>query len=338
MRRRITGKFKKILCIAWRWSIVFLLLMLTPFCLPGAAQRSQPHLDIQRLKSAYTPHGRSTKITFSERKWSPDGRHAFYTVSEDPIPGTGGSWNTLFAVRRDGSHIQPLLRWQHPGEDHPDEDTLQWSSDSRRIVLLLLNFYPASSVNADGVKLLDLDPETGKQRELSRAITGKPDTGGILWQPRHYAFSPNGKYLLMTLGDGRQEITNKCIVRMDCATGKRTWLTSPSMASFSAHWSPDGKRIAYIALPDTGGWHSVSTYEQQLKHQRLYIMAADGSHKRRLTKDMGYFEEEPSWSGDGQTLTFVRRKLTKDQPRSLWTIRPDGTGLKLLRALPQESE
>ncbi len=206
--------------------------------------------------------------------------------------------------------------------------------------MLILNYEPASSVNADGVKLMDIDPETGERRNLSRAINGKLRSGYILWRPGYYAFSPNGKYLLMTLGVDRQEVTNKRLVRVEYATGKRLILTSAKMASFDARWSPDGKHIAYIAIPDPG-WVSSDkelSYEQQVKHQHLYLMTTDGHNKRRLTQDTGYCEEEPACSADGRKLFFVRHKITDDWPRSLWTIRPDGTGLTCVRSLPSKEE
>jgi hypothetical protein len=56
-------------------------------------------------------------------------------------------------------------------------------------------------------------------------------------------------------------------------------------------WSPDGKLIAYI---DDGN---------------LWIMNANGSHKKRLTDSApAYADSRPSWSPNGSYLAFVRTK------------------------------
>jgi Tol biopolymer transport system component len=57
----------------------------------------------------------------------------------------------------------------------------------------------------------------------------------------------------------------------------------------SPAWSPDGKRIAF--------------YSERDGNAELYVMNADGSEQRRLTRtpaDEGY----PSWSPDGRTISF----------------------------------
>ena len=58
--------------------------------------------------------------------------------------------------------------------------------------------------------------------------------------------------------------------------------------NYRPHWSPDGKRIAYVH--ETGG------------HTDIWVMNANGSNKLRVTR-LGD-TTEPSWSPDGQWLAF----------------------------------
>jgi hypothetical protein len=54
-------------------------------------------------------------------------------------------------------------------------------------------------------------------------------------------------------------------------------------------WSPDGQDIAY------------------LDHGNLWIMHANGSHKRRITRAApGHFDSRPTWSPNGRYLAFVK--------------------------------
>lgn len=69
-------------------------------------------------------------------------------------------------------------------------------------------------------------------------------------------------------------------------------------------WSPDGTRIAYLS------------------GNKIYIMNADGSEKKRLTKS-GVPELLSAWSPDGQQIAFQAQLNGNFQ---IYTINSDGTG------------
>ena len=307
-------------------------------CAAGQVVPAHPHISSNTLQKSYTRRRRDTRITVSNPVWSPDSRDMFYIVSESPVPQSGGEWKTLFAAHRNGSRVRKLYTWQSPGEKHPDESALKWSPDSSHILMLVLNFFPAQSVNADGVRLVDIDPETGTKRDLSKDIEGKSNTGSILWRPDFYSFSPDARHLLITLGAGRQVETNKRLVCIDYSTGERRVLTSDKMASFAARWSPDSTEIAYISVPDSGGplSHEALTNDAHCHH--LHIVSANGEGERALTYGNDYNDEEPNWSQDGSKITFVRRNRSNRTLRGLWEIRSDGSHLRLIRALRSRDE
>jgi TolB protein len=75
-------------------------------------------------------------------------------------------------------------------------------------------------------------------------------------------------------------------------------------------WSPDGSRIAFVSTRDT-------------KDAELYVMKADGTAVKRLTRAPGT-ESLLSWSPDGGKLAFQRSPST---PRwAFFVINADGTG------------
>jgi TolB protein len=57
------------------------------------------------------------------------------------------------------------------------------------------------------------------------------------------------------------------------------------------HWSPDGKRIAFVS--------------GRKGHGHIYVMNADGTGTRRVT-DSKMDDSHPTWSPDGKTLAFSR--------------------------------
>jgi Tol biopolymer transport system component len=72
------------------------------------------------------------------------------------------------------------------------------------------------------------------------------------------------------------------------------------VAGLEPDWAPDSTRLVYGALGD------------------LWVMARNGSEKRRLTSTSA-FELEPAWSQDGTRIAYLRDE-------AVWTMQADGTG------------
>jgi Tol biopolymer transport system component len=71
----------------------------------------------------------------------------------------------------------------------------------------------------------------------------------------------------------------------------RTGRVRHFLHAYRATWSPDGKRIAFAGR-NGGGWGD------------LFVIDADGSHLRRLTRDDEFEEHDPVWSADGKRLAY----------------------------------
>ena len=81
-------------------------------------------------------------------------------------------------------------------------------------------------------------------------------------------------------------------------------------------WSPDGRQIAF---------NSIGTYDEKsgryLGPSGLFVMNADGTDKRLITKKPVIFEDSPAWSSRG-TIAFL------SEEGGIWTISSSGTGLR----------
>ena len=89
-------------------------------------------------------------------------------------------------------------------------------------------------------------------------------------------------------------------------------VTNTVTTSFDFAWSPDGRQIAYVEIhmPGLGA--------------PLYVVNADGTGKRRLTRPLMVDFGVPSWSPDGRTLAFT------GVGADIYTVHADGTGLRKL--------
>jgi Tol biopolymer transport system component len=85
-------------------------------------------------------------------------------------------------------------------------------------------------------------------------------------------------------------------------------------------WAPDGRRVVFAAGDVKG-------------HSRIYTIALDGSHRKRLTRG-----EMPTWSGD-RHIVFQRGDASVGDDRDrygLFVTRPDGHGLRRLTASSED--
>ena len=93
-----------------------------------------------------------------------------------------------------------------------------------------------------------------------------------------------------TLRDsGHLAFVRKNQIYTSTTTGRSVHKLTSSGKNFRPHWSPDGKRVAYV-------------HEAPAGHRDIWVMDADGTHKHQVTH-LGD-TTEPTWSPDGKWLAF----------------------------------
>ena len=105
-------------------------------------------------------------------------------------------------------------------------------------------------------------------------------------------------------------------------TGVRKLASKPAQNINNPAWSPDGKRLAFEA---------VSPHSSNVD---IYIMNADGSGLKRITKELLLPTQDrmPSWSPDGTRIAFMKQKryIPFQASGNIYTMRADGTDLRQL--------
>jgi TolB protein len=93
-----------------------------------------------------------------------------------------------------------------------------------------------------------------------------------------------------------------------------------------AQWSPDGTRIAVNVL---------NIKAKPRNGSAIYVLDADGSDLRRITP-MRLNAGNPDWSPDGKRIVF-NSSYEGQAAVEIYTVKPDGSGLRRLRREPKES-
>ena len=127
-------------------------------------------------------------------------------------------------------------------------------------------------------------------------------------------------------GGGRESWTHKRLAVVSWQSGVVANLSDAAVAAADVAFSPDGRQIAYSAMPDAGGVASGDAVRDALALRRLWVRGRTGEREgafsttRQLTTDPSYRDEYPQWSSDGSQILFVR--LDAQGRASLWKIRP----------------
>lgn len=124
------------------------------------------------------------------------------------------------------------------------------------------------------------------------------------------AFSPDGgRIAFVGTAEGNADIyvapfRPETTIRMDAATN----LTRSPGGDFRPAFSPDGVRIAFSSDRD-----SPATGPSVARSRKgdVYVMAADGSSLRRLTRS-GEWNGSPAWLPDGTTIVFSAARIDLD--------------------------
>ena len=210
-----------------------------------------------------------------------------------PVPTVVADWDAVLdrAGARNGTPTRPPSRW--------------------RVVAI------AAAIVA-GMALL-ATPALGLGDRLLSLIQGKPDPFDV----QAPAWSPDGRTIVfVSWRDGNGEV-----YAMDANGSSPRNLTQNPAKDVRPAWSPDGRSIAFVSRRGPSSRCKPGPGRCGLDRQsEIYVMNADGSRKRNLTRDRA-FDDYPTWSPDGRRIAFLRGRGHRGQ---LYVVNADGSGLRNL--------
>lgn len=268
-----------------------------PIRLAGGGRNSRPFLDF-----------------FYPLSWSPDGER----VAFSGIVGFRGGDDhepiqRLFSVRADGSGL-------HAIHDTNGATGPVFSPDGHTVAFTrFIERESPTTVGGkqwgegfEGASVWTVDLVTGEQRQVTP------------WRPglRYFAssFSPDGTTLLATREDELAYEPQPVALKLDGSGSSRIVFNDGSEPKYS----PDGSKIVLVR-------RIIEYGDDQGESTDLFVINADGTGLRRLTRTPGRVEISPSWDPSGERLAYVRLPLVRseDAPfgygNALMQINADGT-------------
>jgi Tol biopolymer transport system component/DNA-binding winged helix-turn-helix (wHTH) protein len=235
--------------------------------------------DLSEPRKLVTAGGLVSRLHFS-----PDGRRLRFDLAD-----LGNSSSSIWEMARDGSGLQPLLpSWNSV----PHECCGNWTPDGRYFL------FQSFRDSRNSVWAL---------AENSSWLGGTPKPVQLTNGPLDFEFplvSKDGKRIFVVGSQPHCEL-----VHYDGKSGFAQYLGGNSMRDVA--FSPDGKWMAYVTVPEGQLWRS----------------RVNGSERLQLTPD-GMNGGLPRWSPDGKQIVFMGTSFKTDWLAYL--ISSDGTGLREL--------
>jgi dipeptidyl aminopeptidase/acylaminoacyl peptidase len=218
------------------------------------------------------------KVSSSHPRWSPDGKFLAFLSKRNE--GKTQVW----LLNRMGGEAQQLT------EAIQDVDDFAWSSDSKRLVLILQDPSPE-----------ELEEAKAKDKEKDKPGGGDKDKDAKPKKPNTPPPFVIDRYRFKTDTVGYLDRRRTHLYVFDVTTKAVVQITSGDFDDDQPAWSPDGKLLAFRSnrsTPDPD-----RTYDTN-----IWLVAADntdkGAHLTQVTTNPGA-DASPAWSPDGKWITYV---------------------------------
>ncbi len=250
------------------------------------------------------------------------------SVASEPAPDTHEPWiayqwaraggDGVYLMRPDGTDAHELIPGADHNSYHPD-----WSPDGAQIA------FDAETGGGNEVWVITADGTNAKA--TARRSTDCTISCGDVALP---AWSPDGTEIaFVRFRLGASGLEAAVIEVQDIASGdRRVVYRAPSKTALNyPRWSPDGRSIVFemTRYPDAQITTGTAT------GSAIAVIDATGEGAKPLIlTDWSMYATYPDWRAGSNSIVFSTYDLGEfqatDEPSNLYTIKPDGTGLKTL--------
>ncbi len=244
-------------------------------------------------------------------EWSPDGQWIAYSGKLEDKSG-------LIVSHPDGSAAKFLSKLEGTNNPLPTMGKrFAWSPDSKRLAFVHAVPGPETAeATGDPVVITrylykpDYDEGMTHFNDNRRLHIFVADiaSGQIkqLTDGAHYEhsidWSPDGREIAFVSNrePNEDQFFNYDLFALNVASGEMRRLTATESAEYQPRWSPDGKTIVYLATK-----RGLTDLETTMEDTHVWLIDADGGHRREITGSVDNRQFDAGWSPDGKWVYFI---------------------------------
>lgn len=305
------------------------------------ANDSSLHLRVSQPDGSQSREVAIAHFTSGSFAWSRDDRQLLVMgdVMAGNFPGT--AWNYLVSVADMQAKALPLpvlpdqlqqaslgaLEWSPDGKNLYEVVSGQsfFSNPHGELMARYRQFvYKADADGSNPVLVSELKPLTAESalNSLSRPA-GIVDQLAVSPDGSQLALGGQGLYSLPSQGGELKLLSDKSLQRPGVLKGIRY------PASFE--WSPDSSQLLFSWFD----YHlDANPLEVPLSYNalpgKLAVVKADGTGQQIISHSANLSEEDPHWSPDGKSISYVVTRGASAEQLGIYTSAPDGSGARQL--------
>jgi Tol biopolymer transport system component len=237
--------------------------------------------------------------------WSPDGKWIAYSVGEPK--STEGAYTGIWKAPVEGGEPVELYASTDFEPGAGVYRLLGWTPGGESLIFWEGNPYFSTSLGADGLPLARISTEGGEPVHLAESV--------LLYED-FVSPDPSGSGQIAVVSGGPREAMQDKVLYV-IGDGEGIVVSPDGYAATSPAWSPDGRYLAYVAMPQASDI-AEEALKQALMGRKLWLYDRQTGESRQLTQDPAFRDEYPLWSADGTNLLIVR--MDEKEQVSLWSL------------------
>jgi Tol biopolymer transport system component len=242
----------------------------------------------------------------SAQTTSPEGKIVFVRPGTEPSDNCFGQpCADIWVMDADGSNQTNLTNTPDTNEGQP-----AWSSDGTRIA------FTNDQDEVGGFSdIWVMDADGSNQTNLTKTPDAPDADNFHEYQP---SWAPDGAQIAFVReleGQIFSEQADIFVMDTDPDTNDATNITNSDASEIDPVWSPDGTKIAFAGVRDSG-------FE-------IVTMDPDGQNEEILTGDRFEGDDRaPDWSPDSTKVVFMKQSQVDGccEPWEIWAVNRDGSG------------